>query len=57
MKKECDRLCENCGRQIPDNSGFCIYCGKAISDTDLNDESRYGSEKQERPFEPNRAHL
>jgi hypothetical protein len=28
-------FCKHCGKEIPDNSNFCLYCGGALSDNKI----------------------
>lgn len=41
--------CENCGKEIEDQSDFCIYCGKVINKQDVDTSERY-----EEPLELNK---
>jgi uncharacterized membrane protein YvbJ len=32
--------CENCGHEIDGNSPICMYCGAALKESDMNQETR-----------------
>lgn len=41
-------VCKNCGKEIDGNSPICMYCGVAISDSDMTLETKERMEKEDK---------
>jgi hypothetical protein len=35
-------FCKSCGKEIPDNSNFCLYCGISLSEVKTNEITKMG---------------
>lgn len=52
MKKEYEKMyCIHCGKEIPDDCTFCIYCGKATASAPESSPDASSDAKQETPVQ------
>lgn len=42
-------FCDKCGKETPDDAKFCIQCGAAVKNVDVDEVPNTGSEQNEKP--------
>lgn len=48
-------FCNNCGKRIPDNVGFCPHCGAAVNGAGRAASPRPGAPRPGSPYPPQQA--